>query len=63
VAVACLEPHFLARLTGLLGVPADAEALARAFRARTATEWEAWGREHDLPLVAVSVPGRRAAGS
>jgi crotonobetainyl-CoA:carnitine CoA-transferase CaiB-like acyl-CoA transferase len=57
VAVACLEPHFLARLTELLGVPATGEdlgeELAPVFATRTAAEWEAWGREHDLPLAEV----------
>ena len=53
VAVACLEPHFLARLTDLLGVPPTGEELAPVFATRTAAEWEAWGREHDLPLAEV----------
>jgi crotonobetainyl-CoA:carnitine CoA-transferase CaiB-like acyl-CoA transferase len=57
VAVACLEPHFLARLTDLLGVPPTSERLgeelAPVFATRTAAEWEAWGREHDLPLAEV----------
>jgi crotonobetainyl-CoA:carnitine CoA-transferase CaiB-like acyl-CoA transferase len=57
VAVACLEPHFLARLTALLGVSPTSESLgedlAAVFAARTAAEWEAWGLEHDLPLAEV----------
>lgn len=53
VAVACLEPHFLARLTDLLGVPARTEDLAAVFATRSADEWEAWGLEHDLPLAEV----------
>lgn len=53
VAVACLEPHFLARLAELLGTPATAEDLAAVFAKRTAADWEAWGREHDLPLAEV----------
>jgi crotonobetainyl-CoA:carnitine CoA-transferase CaiB-like acyl-CoA transferase len=57
VAVACLEPHFLARLTDLLGVPPTSAnlggELAPVFATRTAAEWEAWGREHDLPLAEV----------
>jgi crotonobetainyl-CoA:carnitine CoA-transferase CaiB-like acyl-CoA transferase len=58
VAVACLEPHFLAGLRELLGLPTTAGEpagdLAAVFTTRTAAEWEAWGREHDLPLAAVS---------
>jgi crotonobetainyl-CoA:carnitine CoA-transferase CaiB-like acyl-CoA transferase len=61
VAVACLEPHFFARLLELLEMPLEAtgrardvvEGLAAVFATRTAAEWEAWGREHDLPLVEV----------
>ncbi len=53
VAVACLEPHFLARLTELLGVAAVAEDLAAVFATRTAADWEAWAIEHDLPLAEV----------
>ncbi|SES42756.1 Crotonobetainyl-CoA:carnitine CoA-transferase CaiB [Pedococcus cremeus] len=57
VAVACLEPHFLTRLLELLEVTDDAgdlvERLAGVFGTRTASEWEAWGREHDLPLAEV----------
>lgn len=53
VALACLEPHFLARLTELLGVEAMPGALAPVLATRTAAEWEAWGREHDVPVAEV----------
>jgi alpha-methylacyl-CoA racemase len=54
LAVACLEPHFRQRLAEELGLDElTHEALANAFRARTAEEWEAWARERDLPLGAV----------
>jgi crotonobetainyl-CoA:carnitine CoA-transferase CaiB-like acyl-CoA transferase len=54
LAVSALEPAFRQRLVRALGVPeATREALAAAFLARTADEWAAWGREHDLPLAAV----------
>jgi crotonobetainyl-CoA:carnitine CoA-transferase CaiB-like acyl-CoA transferase len=64
VAVACLEPHFLARLLELLELPLEAtgrardlvEGLSAVFATRTAAEWEAWGREHDLPLAEVKAP-------
>ena len=53
VAVAALEPHFERRLYEELDVPAGSDPSPR-FLARTADEWEAWARERDLPLVAVS---------
>ena len=52
VAVAALEPHFEARLYRELDLPAHADPSSR-FLERTATEWEAWARERDLPIVAV----------
>lgn len=52
VAVAALEPHFQKRLFESLGLPPDAD-LASAFASRTAAEWEAWARKHDLPIVEV----------
>lgn len=71
VALAALEAHFWGRLRELLEVPDLGEsgthqALAAAFRERTATEWEAWGIEHDVPVVAVAEPGQsvgQAAGA
>jgi crotonobetainyl-CoA:carnitine CoA-transferase CaiB-like acyl-CoA transferase len=58
LAVAVLEPHFRERLATELGLDElTHDALATAFRARSAEEWEAWGREHDLPLGAVQDMG------
>jgi crotonobetainyl-CoA:carnitine CoA-transferase CaiB-like acyl-CoA transferase len=58
LAVAALEPHFRERLAKELDLDElTHDALTAAFRARTAEEWEAWGREHDLPLGAVSSRG------
>jgi alpha-methylacyl-CoA racemase len=55
LAVAALEPHFQQRLATELGLDElTHDALATAFRARNAEDWEAWAREHDLPLSAVS---------
>lgn len=56
IALAALEPHFAARLAAELELPErpDAGALAAAFAARPAAEWERWARERDLPLVAVA---------
>ena len=55
LAVAALEPHFEQRLAAELGLDElTHDALATAFRTRSAEDWEAWGREHDLPLGVVS---------
>lgn len=53
VAVAALEEGFRVRLAAALGVPLDRDRLERAFLARTAEEWEQWGRARDLPIAAV----------
>lgn len=53
VALAALEPHFWARTRELLGVDGRHEELAEIFLQRDAEEWEAWGAEHDVPVVAV----------
>ncbi|WP_256838214.1 CoA transferase [Ornithinimicrobium faecis] len=53
VALAALEPHFWTRTQELLDVEGTHEALAEAFLERDAQEWEAWGAEHDVPIVAV----------
>ena len=52
VAVAALESHFEARLFERLGLPLNSDLTSR-FAELTAREWEEWGREHDLPIVAV----------
>ncbi|HEX6048124.1 MAG TPA: CoA transferase [Gemmatimonadaceae bacterium] len=52
VAVAALEPHFEARLYQALGLTIGAD-LTRRLLERTATDWEGWARERDLPIVAV----------
>ena len=57
VALAALEPHFAARIRADVGdTEADAAAFARHFATRTAREWEAWGREHDVPIAIVTAP-------
>ncbi|WP_084680580.1 CoA transferase [Corynebacterium terpenotabidum] len=56
VALAAIEPHFMARTGAELGVdPMDRDALASVFRTRTVAEWTALAAAHDLPLVAVRV--------
>jgi alpha-methylacyl-CoA racemase len=58
IAVAALEPHFEQRLAAELGLDElTHDALAAAFSTRSAEDWEAWGREHDLPLGAVEDVG------
>ena len=53
IAVAALEGRFHERLYAALRLPAGAD-LSAVFRERTAGEWEAWAKEHDLPLSAVT---------
>jgi crotonobetainyl-CoA:carnitine CoA-transferase CaiB-like acyl-CoA transferase len=56
VAVAALESHFETRMYQQLDLPLRADPSSH-FLERTAVEWEAWGRERDLPIVALrSVP-------
>jgi crotonobetainyl-CoA:carnitine CoA-transferase CaiB-like acyl-CoA transferase len=52
VAVAALEPQFEAKLYRELGLVPGSD-LSEHFRERTATEWDAWARERDLPIAAV----------
>lgn len=52
VAVAALEPHFQSRLYEELELPFGSK-LAAAFRTRSATEWEIWAVERDLPISAL----------
>ena len=62
VAVAALEPAFVQRLAGGLGLDElTGAALARAFSARSASEWAAWGRANDVPIAVVATPA--ASGS
>ena len=52
VAVAALEPHFRARLYAALSLPLDVP-LTDVMAARTTAEWEAFARDHDLPISKV----------
>ena len=57
VAVAALEPHFVARLAAGLGMDElTHEGLAAAFAKRDAVAWEAWGKANDVPIAAVRGP-------
>ncbi len=53
VAVAALEPHFETRLYAQLDLTVGADLTSRLLQ-RSAADWEAWARAHDLPLVAVA---------
>lgn len=53
VAVALLEPHFLADGLELLGISGDREEFQRILATKTAAEWEVFARRHNLPLAVV----------
>ena len=54
IAVAALEPEFAARLAGSLALEQlSVEALRVRFAEQSASRWESWARERDLPIVAV----------
>jgi len=52
IAVAALEPHFERDLYRHLDLPIGSDP-SSCFLERTASEWEAWASERDLPIVAV----------
>ncbi len=52
IAVAALEPHFKKRLESGLDITTP-EQYQAVFRTRSAAEWQQWGQENDVPLVAV----------
>lgn len=62
IALAAVEPHFWQRLQQALGFsqPHQTEMtqkdLAQCFLTRTAVDWESWGEDHDLPVVALKEP-------
>jgi alpha-methylacyl-CoA racemase len=54
IAVAALEPHFERRLAQALKLDQlTVAALTREFATHTASHWERWARQLDLPVVAV----------
>lgn len=54
VAVAALEPHFAQRLMAELKLSKpEHAAFTRAFRERSADDWEKWAEEKDLPVVKI----------
>lgn len=52
VAVAALEPHFKKRLETTLSVSTP-EEYRNVFATKSACEWEEWGQELDVPIVAI----------
>lgn len=62
IAVAALEPHFAKRLISELGLAsAERAELESVFRGRTASAWQEWAAQRDLPLasVATKMPPKR----
>jgi crotonobetainyl-CoA:carnitine CoA-transferase CaiB-like acyl-CoA transferase len=53
IAVAALETHFERRLYERLGAASPSE-LGPRFQARTAAEWEAWGKAEDVPIAVIA---------
>jgi alpha-methylacyl-CoA racemase len=53
VAVAALEPHFETRLYDELDLAPRSDPSSR-FLERSASDWESWAGERDLPIVAVA---------
>lgn len=57
VAVAALEPHFKKRLEEKLGDGiGKGEQYGAIFKTKTAQQWQDWGQELDIPIVAVKGP-------
>lgn len=52
VAVAALEPHFKKRLEAALSV-STLEEYRNVFATRSASAWEQWGQEQDVPIVVI----------
>ena len=52
VAVAAIEPHFRARLSGALGASTRHE-FENAFRGRPTSEWAAMAKREDIPLSGI----------
>jgi crotonobetainyl-CoA:carnitine CoA-transferase CaiB-like acyl-CoA transferase len=55
VAVAALEPHFLARLLSAMGLEKpDFADFRRIFRTRSCSEWQRIAKTDDIPLTRLS---------
>ena len=54
IALAALEPHFLARVLQGLGLNrADGVVFSAAFKGQTSAHWQAWAKDLDIPLTAM----------
>lgn len=53
IALAAIESHFAQRIMSELNVDASIEAFTQVFKTQTATQWENWAKEKDIPLVAI----------
>jgi crotonobetainyl-CoA:carnitine CoA-transferase CaiB-like acyl-CoA transferase len=54
IAIAALEAHFWEKLSSLVGTSSPNQThFQSVFLTRTSQEWEAWGRERDLPIAVV----------
>jgi alpha-methylacyl-CoA racemase len=54
IALAALEPHFLARVLEGLGLArADGAEFSAAFKGQSSAHWLAWARKSDIPLTAI----------
>lgn len=53
IALAALEPRFIARIESLLGFPPSHDALTRAFAVHTQAHWRQWAADNDIPLAVV----------
>ncbi|HET9299966.1 MAG TPA: CoA transferase [Candidatus Polarisedimenticolaceae bacterium] len=53
VALAALEPRFMRMLEEALGLAPTADRLRDVFRTRPTSDWEAWGRQHGVPVTRV----------
>lgn len=57
VALAALEPHFRRRVCQLLGIGGTAEEFEHIFAIRSVGAWEAFGRDHDIPVTGIKRAG------
>jgi crotonobetainyl-CoA:carnitine CoA-transferase CaiB-like acyl-CoA transferase len=54
IALAALEPHFIARIETLLDIRLTHAALKAVFQTRPLAYWRQWAATHDIPLAVVS---------
>lgn len=56
VALAALEPHFVARVEAASGVAFTHAALVEYFRQYGVSHWAQWAQENDVPLATIPSP-------